>query len=114
MAQRRSPEAPAREALYREIPDTMIEEDVTGVGTVDEIDLTSYAGRWVWLTPKGGDAYLRRFAGTAPESAEMVKGRVWAEDVTEEVYIDANSAALGLAVEGTAAMTLVIEYGSGA
>lgn len=119
MTSRRSPDLPAREALYREIPDISKSVAITGATTVDEIDLTdidgeSVAGRWIFLTPRGCSVYMRRFNATAPNSAAMQAGTLWADGQTEEFYVDPNTAVLNLAVEGTAAGDLVFEFGSGA
>lgn len=122
MTQRRSPDLPAREALYREIPDVSVSVAITGPGTVDEINLAnvgggagpSLAGRWIFLTPRGCSVYLRRYSTTAPLTGAMITGTLWADGQTEEFYIDPNTSVLNLAVEGTAAGDLVLEYGSGA
>lgn len=122
---KRDPSIPAREALYREIPgEAALNETITGAATVDEIDLadvdnggtpgdgTSVLGRWVFVTPKGGDVYMRRYttAGSAPASASMQKGAVWPDGVREEFFFDENDGKQQLAVEGTAACTLVFEF----
>jgi hypothetical protein len=114
MANTRSPERAAREAVFREIPTAIVELTLTGSGTVDTFDLAALApgalGQWVWITPKGGSAFLRRYTGSAPSSASMQSGRAWPDGETEEVWLDERSAA-SLAAEGdTASMTVVIEY----
>lgn len=122
---KRDPSIPAREALYREIPgEPALNEAITGAATVNEINLadvenggapgdgTSVLGRWVYITPKGGDVYMRRYNvdDGAPSSASMQKGALWPDGVREEFYIDANDGRLRLAVEGAAACTLVFEF----
>lgn len=120
MTSRRSPDLPAREALFREIPDTSKSVAVTGAATVDEIDLSdidgvSVLGRWIFLTPRGCSVYLRRYpqGGSAPASASMQAGTLWTDGQTEEFFVDPNVGNTMLAVEGTAAGDLVFEFGSG-
>lgn len=122
---RRTADKAAKGALIREIPDTSMTESITGAATVDEIDLsdvenggtpgngTSVLDRWVYVTPIGASVYMRRFSGTAPNSASMQAGRLYADGETQEFFIDGGIGRTELAVEGTAACELVFEFGSG-
>lgn len=121
---RRTAEKPAKEVLYREIPDVSLAEAVTGAGTVDEIDLsdvnnggtpgdgTSALERWVYVQCDSA-FYARRYGETAPLTAAMVTGILWAADTVHEFYVDGNISRGNLAVESVSAGTLKIEFGSG-
>lgn len=122
----RTPDQPAQEALHREIPDSALNESLTGAATVDEIDLgdvdnggtagegTSILGKWVFVQCDVA-FYWRRYSGeTAPNSTSMQTGILWPADEVHEFFIDGNIAATNLAVEGAGAGTLKIELGSGA
>ena len=71
---------------------------------------TSVLGRWVYVTPVGADVYMRRYSDTAPDSTSMQKGALWPDGTREEFFVDANDSKTKLAVEGTAACTLVFEF----
>jgi len=118
---RRTPEKPAKEALYREIPDTTAPESLTGPATVDTFDLAdvddgtsdqSVLDRWVYVQCDV-DYYMRRYSGSAPASAAMQAGILWPANTIQEFYVDGGNANTMLAVEGSAAGTIIFEFGSG-